>query len=199
MRRLNQKGMTTIELILSFVLVTIVTVSMYDTISTFNSKRLEEESKAKVFTYKNTLTKAIQDDLVKIGLYSVEVNNSPSSTAYEETAIFRLKDGTSRTLVIHASKFEQEDDEFIVSYGTEGDMINYDIPDLGSYESNGKQVKSLRIKPKESEFITSTNNTLKIVIVFSQPDLQENKYYIKIVCPINYVSSGSDETAALFH
>ena len=39
MKKLNKKGMTTIEILVCFVLVAIITVSMYTTISAYNNKQ----------------------------------------------------------------------------------------------------------------------------------------------------------------
>ena len=53
MKRLNNKGITTIEVIISFVIVVIITASLYTTVSNYNQKRLIEGYKAKIYTYKN--------------------------------------------------------------------------------------------------------------------------------------------------
>ena len=68
MRPLNNRGITTIEVLLCFILVVIITTSMYGTISSFNNKRLVEQYKEKIFSYKELLTKEIQDDFVQVGL-----------------------------------------------------------------------------------------------------------------------------------
>ena len=40
MKKLNNKGITTIEVIISFVLVVIISASLFTTISAYNAKRL---------------------------------------------------------------------------------------------------------------------------------------------------------------
>ena len=74
---LNKKGMTIVEILVCFVLVGLITVSIYNAISAFNNKRNIESYKEKIYTYKNTITKLIQDDLIKKGLISADytVNN----------------------------------------------------------------------------------------------------------------------------
>lgn len=67
MKKLNNRGITTIEIIICFALVVVISVTMYSTISTFNKKRLVESYKARIYTYKNLLTKDIQDDFIKKG------------------------------------------------------------------------------------------------------------------------------------
>ena len=46
--KLNRKGITTVEVIVCFILVTVISLSMYSTISAFNNKRIEESYKSKV-------------------------------------------------------------------------------------------------------------------------------------------------------
>ena len=59
MNKLNNKGITTIEILLSFVIIVIITMSMYGTVSAFNEKRMIEEYKTQIYTYKNLLTNRI--------------------------------------------------------------------------------------------------------------------------------------------
>ena len=55
MKRLNNKGMTTIEVIICFVLVVLITISMYTTISSYSTKVRTEENKAVILNYKEVL------------------------------------------------------------------------------------------------------------------------------------------------
>ena len=62
MKKINNKGITTIEVIVCFVLVVMITIVMYSTITGFNERRLVEGYKSKIYTYKNVLTKEIQEE-----------------------------------------------------------------------------------------------------------------------------------------
>ena len=55
--KLNNKGVTTIEVLISFVLIAIIANSLYSTISAYNDRRIIENYKSEVLTYKNTITK----------------------------------------------------------------------------------------------------------------------------------------------
>ena len=48
MKRLNNKGITTIEVIISFVITVIITTSLYTTVSNYNQKRLIENYRSKI-------------------------------------------------------------------------------------------------------------------------------------------------------
>ena len=200
MKKLNNKGMTTIEVILCFVLVVIVTMSMYETISTFNEKRIEEESKSKIYSYKNNITKEIQDDLIKKGVISASVATSTSTEQNVWTATINLKDGSTKTLRVTQQLViaEGSNDNSKIEYGSGSDIITYVIPDVGEYKdkTTGKRIKNLTIGP--NIVVEAASGVLTIDIPFSHPDLQDNRYSIRIVCPIDYVTQGSTDTVGDF-
>ena len=55
--KLNNRGITTIEVIICFVLVITIATAMYGTVASFNQKRIIEQYKEEIYTYKNVLTK----------------------------------------------------------------------------------------------------------------------------------------------
>ena len=72
-KKLNNKGMSIIEILLCFILVTIITGSIYSTVNAFSNKKVEEQAKEKIYTYKNLLTRDIEDDIVTNGLIKVDI------------------------------------------------------------------------------------------------------------------------------
>lgn len=200
MKKLNNKGMTTVEILLCFVIISVIAVSMFSSITSFNERRIKEEYKRELITYKNLLTKMIQDDLIKIGVMHADISRNINNTTLlvTYTVNFTLKDGSHRILIVDqglASSYDfnksvagvsKSDDYFMIQYGKDvvNGMINYPIPDFGSYEnSNGQKVYDLEIN-NVSMKITEAN-ILDIYIGFSHPELG-NQYAISIVCPINY-------------
>ncbi len=199
--KLNNKGMTAIEILVCFVLVVVIVISLYTTVSTYKNKQQIEAFKEKILTYKNLLTKEINDDLIKKGLVSVNVSEfSDSSDEYKVE--MNLRNGEKKCLKIKSikaydylydptdpevtSKFPVEadrDDEFLISYGTCGSETEYPIPDLGSsLNPNGKKIYDLRINNVD---ISDRNFILNIYVGFYHPDLG-TKYSIDIICPINF-------------
>lgn len=160
MKRLNNKGITTIEIIICFILVVGITVSMYSVISSFNEKKITESYKEELTTYKNTLTKTIQDDLIKVGLKSVVKTSNAKVTC-------TLKDNTTRVLEI-----VNVNNKLLIKY----DSIEYPLPDFGNDAAPVTITNSV---------ISTDNNILKIYIEINHPDFG-NKYSINIVDPINY-------------
>lgn len=204
MNKLNNKGITTIEILLSFVIIVIITMSMYGTVSAFNEKRMIEEYKTQIYTYKNLLTKEIQDDFIKRGLTHVEYSEGTSGS--ERTYILKcdLKDGSKRELEVirqqgqssyHISGDSSVSDYYMIRYGKPGEMIEYPLPDLGSYTTeSGNVIKDLSIN---NVYINvDSANILTIHIGFYHPELL-TRYGIDIVCPVDYVPSGSNESSGL--
>ena len=73
LKRLNNKGMSIIEILLCFILVTIITGSIYSTVNAFSNKKVEEQAKEKIYTYKNLLTRDIETDIITNGLIKVDI------------------------------------------------------------------------------------------------------------------------------
>ena len=196
MKKLNNKGMTVIELLLCFVLVSIISVSLYSTISSYNIKQNIESYKEKIYTFKNILTREIQNDIIKRGLIEAKITY-PAST--QTIVDMKFRDGSVRRLYILQVKARdydfagtclsealENDDKFVISYGdpqSGGIMEEYPLPDVGESENKcNKVVKDLRINNVK---VNTKNNVLSVYIGFYHPDLS-TRYAIDIVAPINY-------------
>ena len=203
MKKLNNKGMTSVEVLMSFIVVVMITVSMYSVVSAYQNKQQIESFKEKVMTYKNLLTKEINDDLIKKGLIAVkvqenildkvEVGGETHVKKMEYVIEFTLRNGQQKKLIITSSKAAENgsgvsgeydlDDEFIIAYGDPGNEMEYPLPDLGSTTNeNNKKVYDLRINIVE---VTTNDSIFSLMIGFVHPEL-ENRYNISIVCPINF-------------
>ncbi len=199
MRKLNNKGMTIIEILISFVLIMMITASMYSTISSFNQKRMIESYKEQILTYKNTLTKEIQDDFIKIGLSHANYERIVDGDTVTHRLNCDLKDGTARQLIVtqrlayssyHIAGSHVADDYFMISYGRPDDLIEYDLPDLGSSKNQyDKDVKDLSINNVLIEI--TEDNVLSVYIGFYHPELT-TRYAIEVIAPINFVFSGAE-------
>ena len=89
MKKLNNKGMTSVEILISFVVVVMISISMYTTVSAYQNKQQVESFKEKIMTYKNLLTKEVNDDLIKKGLIAVDVQFDEANGRH--TISFTLK------------------------------------------------------------------------------------------------------------
>ena len=218
MMKLNNKGITTIEVLICFVLIVIITVAMYATISNFNEKKVLEGYKEQILNYKNLLTKDIQDDLIKIGLTHSRYERKSENGKTITTIYFDLKDGSERQLVVeqqlaaspyHPNGSIMNDDYFMIKYGKPGDLIERPLPDVGHYGYDGYAKAACDADKPDREYSCrivkdlSINNVLiditddvvlSIYIGFYHPEFA-TKYAINIVCPIDYTSSGYDSAS----
>lgn len=212
-RKLNNKGMTAIEILVTFVIVVVIVVSMYDGIMDLKIKESVASYKLSLVTYKNLLTKDIQDDLIKIGLSSARTETlTEDGKAVGYRIIMNLQDGSTRYLEIKqvfgctASDLAEADDlctklgieayqsdEFSISYGPVGDLTEYPLPDLGHEEidnydgsqHNGTNYHTVYSLKINEVDVSFSNNVFSVRIVLYHPDLG-SKHSIDIVTPINY-------------
>ena len=197
--KLNNKGVTTIEILISFVLLAIIVVSLYGSVESYKNKQNIESEKNQIMTYKNLLTKEIQDDLIMKGLIDVTVKHQPfvavPITPETYTVDFSFRDGTKSQLIVKrvlANDYgvegsgdctSERKDYFSISYGPEDDLTEYELQDLGSGKNNeGCKVLDLRMSDIN---INTDNDILTIDIRFYHPDFS-TKYGIDIACPINF-------------
>lgn len=204
LRKMNNKGMTAVEVLVCFVLVVVITTSLFTTVSTYKNKQQIESFKQDIFTYKNLLTKDINDDLIKGGLVDAKiVENFEDEYVARYAVDMYLKDGRVKTLKVESRKAydylwdeslesqlpkdKDQDDYFMISYGErildDETETKFPIPDLGeSLNPNGKIIKDLRINDVSMEIV---DNVLVVYIGFYHPELG-TRYSINIMCPINY-------------
>lgn len=209
MRKLNNKGMTAIEILVTFLIVAVIVVSLYDGIISLKNKETISSYKLSLVTYRDLLTKDIQDDLIKVGLAGAEVSSLSGSTGYRVT--LTLRDGSKRLLEVkqqfgcNAADTAEEDelcvkagiakdasDNFSISYGPTGDVVEYPLPDLGNeklpnlHGSGTHKISALRINEVD---ISTANQVFSLRVTLYHPDLG-TKYSIDIVSPINYSGGG---------
>lgn len=205
MTKLNNKGMTAIEILVTFLIVAVLVVSLYDGIIALKDKETISSYKVSLVTYRDLLTKDIQDDLIKVGLAGAETSALSGGTGYRVN--MTLRDGSKRILEVkqvfgcNAADTTEEDelcvkagigrdasDSFSISYGTVDDLVEYPLPDLGNEEipnlhgSGTHTISSLRINEVS---ISTANQVFSLRVTLYHPDLG-SKYSIDIVSPINY-------------
>lgn len=193
---LNNKGITTVEVLICFVLVAIIASSLYSTVSMFNEKRIEESNKSKILLYSNMLTRKIQNDFIKYGLNYVEVDEQVESETREDgitgsarkiyTVKCTLNNEEKRILKItqqftlsniHLDGSKNLDDYFMIEYGPEGELVKYPIPELGEikgvYDNNLKTFDTCSKAQQKNPSLSDSNcRVLK--------DLEINNVIVKI-------------------
>lgn len=69
LNKINNKGFTTVEIVVSFALVVIILASMTAMVVNYRDNVTDEEVKTQLVDFKNTITKVVYDDIVD-GIYT---------------------------------------------------------------------------------------------------------------------------------
>ena len=220
MRKLNNKGITTVEVLICFVLVVIITVSIYTTVSTFNEKKVLEGYREKIINYKNLVTQEVQNDFIKIGLSYARYERKTEGEKVIHNVYCTLRDGSERLFVVeqleaistyHPGGSLDTDDYYVIKYGTPpDDLIDWTLPDVGHSGYNGYEKErcdvdapARHIHCRKIQDLSINNvminitddNVLSIYVGFYHPEFG-SRYAINIITPIDYSSSGFDSSTA---
>ena len=165
---LNKKGITSVELLVCFIIISTIVVSMYNLILNYRNREQIEEINNEVISFSNNLQETIQSDLIMGHLVSVR---NISNDGYSATITFDNPNSYTTTLTIKPN-------EGIISYSKNGDTIDYEIPGIAD----------LMLSPDSNiEYISASNGYLKITIILTHPNFEDETYSFMINCPVNYV------------
>ena len=219
MKKLNKKGMSIIELLVCFVIVTIVAITLLNTLMEYKSEEQIENTKSYVETYKNTVSRVIQSDITDYGLKGVsnitmtdttdtnDKGETVSGRKLEATLEFsrNFYDGTNqKKLVIFRSdklNYIMYQDHVQdgatnklqdVKYELKPTSMIYDIDPSDNSNTNKKEYNDLRFEFLNERMIgIKNNNTFYLDIPISHSELG-GEYHIKVVAPLNLLDKAID-------
>lgn len=99
---MDKKGFTTIELIMSFSIISILLVGLMAFVMTYRNRVSNEELRNNMLDLKNTITKVVYDDIV-----SDKYVNIAACVASNTCAVFKDKDNVSHELKVVNKNSEQ--------------------------------------------------------------------------------------------
>lgn len=185
MKKLNNKGLTSIEILVCFSIVTVIVISMFKAINNYKDKQDLESYKNTVTTYKNTLTKAIEEDILKnqgiTKAETVEIDQDQTTVVYKMA--LTLKNNIRRDLIVtknlkcgnnslcknntpEADELDYQNSSFYVEYNNE----KFVLPKVYALQFNEVYLK------EEDGFIT-------IHIGLNHPDLGNKYDALNIITP----------------
>ena len=137
--KLNNKGMSIIEIVLSFSLIMVMVVSMLTVVVNYRNKVQLSIKKLRMDTFKNTLTQDIQNDILTLGLKEINVYYSSDNdeNSYGECKILTdlsscinliFKDGTEKAFGV--SKVSIDNRESIENKYLYYDGIKYKLHEV---------------------------------------------------------------------
>lgn len=95
--KLNNKGMSIIEIVLSFAMVMVLVTGMLFIVVNYRNKVVISTKRLELNTFKNTLTQDIQNDIVKLGLQEINLNGEcPTLTSLASCINLVFDDGTNK-------------------------------------------------------------------------------------------------------
>ncbi len=203
MKKLNNKGMTIIEVLVCFVLVAIISTSMYNSISNFNDRRNLESMKEKILNVKNLYTKQIEDDIVKKGLVHIGPETPTTGPWYIDGSgvpksggscnrssdvgscvangdgkriELTFRDGSKKEIIAIR---DTTGINYILAYGGNGNYIHEQLPNVGRSDDGKLALRLGTVTMDDND-----GNVLSVDIRFDHPQLSE-KYGIKINALVN--------------
>lgn len=163
--KLNKKGITSVELLICFIIISAIVVSMYNLILNYKNKEHIETINNEVIAFSNNLQKVIQNDLIMGHLVDI---TSISGDGHSASFSFDNPSSYSTTISI-------KPDEGIISYGRVDDVIDYKIPAIPDLVLSADS----RI-----EYVSASNGYLKMTIVLNHPNFPNETYSFMINCPL---------------
>ncbi len=170
MKKLNNKGLTAIEVLISFTIASIIIISMFKVLNVFEQKEEVVSVKTAVTSYKNQVNKSIMDDIIKCGgLNNVEVDKEEvvgDAHSKKATLMFKKTDGNCLPKDIKIQQDSNGDASYI-KYGSE----RFNMP------------KVLNLKFTESDII-QREGFVEFRVSFHHPDIGNQFDAIKIILPL---------------
>ena len=164
---LNKKGITSVELLVCFIIISTIVVSMYNLILNYRNREQIEEINNEVIAFSNNLQQVIQSDLIMGHLSNV---TNISSDGHSATFNFDTSNSYTTTIEI-------DPNNYVIRYGRDSEVIDYEIPEIAD----------LMLSPDSSiTYIPATNGYLQINIILTHPNFENGTYSFMINCPVNY-------------
>lgn len=202
MKKLNNKGLTAIEILVCFAIISVIVIAMFNIVNNYKDKQSLESYKSSINTYKTTVTAAINDDIIKnygiVSYSSTQTGDSNTNPEEENTFEYIIylayESGKTATIVIHNESRCFTDDNGVKTYNqdcTDENSDNIDSENSKYYISftdsteetdkfslpNVYHLKFNDIVPKE------TDGIINIKVGLWHPDLGTKYDVLNIITP----------------
>lgn len=167
MRKLNEKGLSVIEVVLTFALVMVIASGILTIIMNYRQRAQIEIKRLELVTYKNTLTKEIQTDILDRGIYEINTGGLCTDTSSEYGGCINLvfKDGVEKILAV--SRLDDTNSENLkkllnnkyIKYGDTKYPIEDKLPENIPEGRSSKDFQNIYIN--SDNFLTSDTAILK--------------------------------------
>lgn len=139
-RKLNNKGMTIIEILICFVLVSIIIISMFNVVNNYKDKEEIESYKKDIRTYQNILTETIFDDIIAnkgikeaISLEE-KLPNKNEENCFKKTINLKFISGKNASIIVYN---DNVDKNYYVTYiDSSGSKENFPLKKVFNLQFN---------------------------------------------------------------
>lgn len=135
---MNNRGVTVVEILVSFILISILIVGMMNVVYLYRGKISTSNYRKQLITYKNTLTKDIYNDILKKKVYDVKRCDDNEKRCIEFSFGLQADDVVTKKLEISNTSTDDEIRNKYISYGDQIYKIYEELPsgltDLKKYE-----------------------------------------------------------------
>ena len=166
-KKINNHGMTAIEMLVSFIIVSAIVVGLFDVVMNYRNKQQIESIYNSVVAYSNSLQKTIQDDLIKKHV------NHVSNVQAQQIDFYLDNPQETTHLEIDCANGQ-------IRYGSLDNVINYPIPEIADLTLS---------TDSKIDYIVGNVNLVRITIVLEHPNLENEHYTFQIVSPLNFTSA----------
>lgn len=156
--KLNNKGVSIIEIVLTFSLIMVMVIGMITIVFNYREKASISLEKLNMDTFKNTLTKDIQDDILEVGVKEINLEGECLTISGLNSCVnIVFKDGTEKifgTSIVDSSNRESIENKFIYYDGIKyklGDALPESIPE-------GRELSDFQMITMEDDSILSTSS-----------------------------------------
>lgn len=187
MKRLNNRGISLIEIIVTFSMVMVIVGGLMSIIMHYRLTAQSSLTQMELRSYKETLTKTIQDDILNLGIteinYAGNCNASSNQNRFSSCANFVFKDGTEKILAV--SNILEDDRNSL-----ENKYIYYDNERYTLKDKLPATIPSGRHAIDFQTIFINTDNFVSSESVL-MPDGSETKIY-SIDIPIEHIDYDED-------
>lgn len=192
--KLNNKGMSIIEIVLTFALVMFMVIGMLTIIVNYKAKSADSLVLLDMNTFKNTITRSIQNDILKKGVLSMEYSEANNGTCYGVSGLHRcikifFQDGDTKILgtsIVNNNDRNSIENKFIYYDGEKYKLIDI-LPD---------KIPEGRVATDFQNIIIDDSNILsvrEVTIPKTEDDEEDQKVKIySINIGISYVGFDDD-------
>ncbi len=158
--KLNNKGMSIIEIVLTFALIMVIVLGLYNIVMNYRDKASRSLEKLELNTFKNTLTADIQKDITNLGVKEINTSGECSTISDLNKCInIVFQDGSQK--VLGTGKINSTDKKSVENKFLYYDGIKYKMKDtLPEKIPSGRSFLDFQSITIEDNTILSTDSAI---------------------------------------